>query len=272
MFGVNMHSEQGFRERPFVSRKRNRRTAIKLGVIGSAVLLLAIIFFSSNSTPPGEKLVWLTPGELARINQGGPLGRIKDKLMQWTAPLWKSYWNRQPQILIDSSLLKLSAASADQTGLGAAVATNSDGMRAWILSPAELSTLQQRLKAISDASFLARPRAQTAAGTRARTFFGNTVLVAGKNVPIGLTLDVAPKVRSGSIQLLVGFTSTESAPSPLANAAALSTNLAVACRVLLPNSGGLVVAGGNAGDPRGTNYWLIIRPTAVDARGNPTKP
>jgi len=82
---------------------------------------------------------------------------------------------------------------------------------------------------------------------------------------------VSPEVRSGSIQLLLGVTSTESVGSPATNAAALSTNLAVACRVLLPNSGGLVVAGRKTGDLRGTNFWLILSTSAVDARGQPIK-
>ena len=266
-----MHPEQQLPERPSTSRKRPRRTALKLGIIASGVLLLAITFLCFHPTPTDGKVVWLTADELARLKQGGPLARIKDKLMQWTAPLWNSYWNRQPQILIDSRLFTLSAAAADQTGLGAPVATNSDGMHAWILSPAELSSLLQRLKTTPDASLLSRPRAQTAPGTSARTFFGNTVLVAGKNVPVGLTLEASPKVHSGSIQLLLDVTSTESVASPAANAAALSTNLAVTCRVLLPNSGGLVVANDNESHAHGTNYWLILSPTAVDARGQPIK-
>jgi hypothetical protein len=207
---------------------------------------------------------------MARLTHSGRLARLKDKVISLTARFWRRYWNTQPQILVDSSLLTLSAAAAEQTGLSALVATNSEGTRAWILSPTELSDLLQRLKTTPEASLLSRPRAQTAAGTSARTFFGNTVLLAGKNVPVGLTLEVSPKVRSGSIQLLLGFTSTKSIPSPAANAT-LSTNLAVACRVLLPNSGGLVVAGRKTGDLRGTNFWLILSTWAVDARGQPIK-
>ena len=268
---MSTHSEQELPERPATFRKRLRRTAFKLGIIASGVLLLAITFLCFHPTPTDGKVVWLTADELAKIKQGGPLARIKDKLMQWTAPLWNSYWNRQPQILIDSRLFTLSAAAADQTGLGAPVATNSDGMHAWILSPAELSSLLQRLMTTPEASLIGGPRAHTAAGSSALTFLGDTILVAGKNVPVGLTLEVSPKVRSGSIQLLLAFTSSESVASPEANAVALRTNLAVACRVVLPNSGGLVVNGGHTGDLRGTNYWLILSPTAVDARGQPIK-
>src|SRR5437762_12699482 len=102
-------------------------------------------------------------------------------------------------------------------------------------------------------------------------FFGVTRLVSSRNFPIGLTFEVTPKVRSGSIQLLMGVTSSEFVESPPATAPAVSTNLAVACRVLLPNTGGLVVTGSNANHAQGTNYWLILLPTAVGAQGNPIK-
>ena len=266
-----MHSNPQLPEQVRAPFNRHRRTMFKVGIIALSALLLALIIFFCTSTPPDDKLVWLTVGELARTKQGTPFRRMKDKLMGWTAAHWKSFWSSRPQILIDSRLLTLSKAAADQTDLGAPVATNSDGARAWILSPAELSGLLQRLKTMPDASLLSRPRAQTAAGTSANVFSGETRLVSGTNFPIGLTLDVTPKVRYGSIQLLIGFTSTAFVSSPPANAPAVSTNLAVACRVLLPNTGGLVVAGSNANHAQGTNYWLILSPTAVGAQGNPIK-
>lgn len=110
-----MGSEPGLPEQATTSRPRSRRTAFKLGLVASGVLLLAVIFFCSRPNPADDKVVWLTFGELARIKQGGPLARMKHRLMHWTAPLWKSYWSSRPQILIDSSLLTLSAASADGT-------------------------------------------------------------------------------------------------------------------------------------------------------------
>ena len=208
---------------------------------------------------------------MARLTHAGPLAQLKDKVISLTAPLWRRYWNTRPQILIDSRLLTLSAKAADQSGLGAPVAASHDGMRAWALSPTELSDLLQRLKTTPEVSLASRPRAQTASGTSARTLFGTIAVVAGKSVPVGLTLDLSPRVRSGSIQLLVGVTSTEWVVSPSVSAAVLRTNLAVACHVLLPNGGGLVVSGGNKRGFRGTNHWLILSPTAVDARGQPIK-
>jgi hypothetical protein len=266
-----VHSNPQSPEQVCTPFNRHRRTTFKLGFIALSALLLALTFFFCSSNPPDEKLVWLTGGEWARAKEGSPFRRMKDKLMGWTAALWKSFWNSRPQILIDSRLLTLSKAAADQTDLGAPVATNSDGARAWILSPAELSGFLQRLKTIPDASLLSMPSAQTAASTSANVFVGETILVLRTNFSIGLTLDVTPKVRSGSIQLLINVISTAVVSSPPANAPAVSTNLAVACRVLLPNTGGLVVAGSNASHAQGKNYWLILSPTAVDARGNPIK-
>ena len=253
-------------------RKSNRQGKRRFILAALGVLLMVITIFLMFPSSPVPSFTWLTPAEMTRLTRAGPMTRLKDKVISLSAPLWRRYWNTQPQILIDSSQWTLSAAASDQTGLGAPVATDTNGMRAWILSSAELSRLLQRLKTIPDASVLGRPRAQTAAGTSARTFFGNTILVAGNNVPVGLSLDVSPKVRSGFIQLLLAFSSTESVASPAANAAAIRTNLAVACRVRLPNAGGLVVEGGNARVANGNTHWLIVSPIAVDARGNPIKP
>ncbi len=180
--------------------RSNRHVRRRLSFVVLGVLLLVVILFSTLPSRPGPPFVWLTQEEMARLTPAGPLAQLKDKVISLTAPLWRRYWNTQPQILIDSRLLTLSAAAADQTGLGAPVAASRDGLRAWVLSPAELSDLLQRLKTTPEVSLLSRPRAQTAPGTIARTFFGNTVLVAGNNVPVGLTLDLSPEVRSGSIQ------------------------------------------------------------------------
>ena len=266
-----MESETGLSEpvSPIPKPNRHRRRRFALAVLGA--LLLGIALLSALRSSPVPTFAWLTQAEMARLTQTGPLTLLKDKVTRLTAPLWRRYWNTQPQILIDSRLLTLSGAAADQIGLGAPVATDSEGMRAWILSPAELSDLLQRLKTAPEVSLIGGPRAQTAAGTSARTFFGNTVLVAGTNVPVGLSLDLSPRVRSGSIQLLLGVTYTIRVVTPAVSAAVLRTNLAVACRVLLPNGGGLVVSGGNKRGFHETNYWLILSPTAVDARGQPIK-
>jgi hypothetical protein len=173
VFGVNMDSVVRFSEPASSIPRSNRHCRRRLAVAALGVVLLVLTVLLTLPSRPVPPFEWLTQTEMARLTQPGPLTRLKDKVINLTAPLWRRYWNRQPQILVDSRLLTLSDAGTDHTGLGTPVATNTDGMRAWILSPAELSGFLQRLKTTPDASLLSRPRAQTAAGTSARTFFGN---------------------------------------------------------------------------------------------------
>jgi hypothetical protein len=254
---------------PIPKPNRHYRRRFALAVLG--VLLLVIILFSTLASRSGPPFAWLTQAELAQLTQPGALTRLKDKVMILTAPLWLRYWNTQPQILVDSSLLTLSTAGAEQTGLGTPFATNSNGMRAWILRPAEWIALQQRLNVLPGASSRSRLRIQTASGIAGQTFTGGTTQVAGTNTPVGVTVHLIPNFISSSIKLSFAVSSTEMSASS-GQAEAVRTNLAVACRVLLPNAGGLVVDGGNASDASGKSHWLIISPTVVDALGNPIKP
>ena len=135
------------------SNRHGLRRLVTVAMLG--VLLLAIILFFTRSSKPDPPITWLSPTELARFTQPGPLTRLKDKLMNLTAPLWRRYWRTQPQILVDSRLMIRSAAAADQIDLGVPVATNTDGMRAWILSPPELSSFLRCRQSGSNRVFMA---------------------------------------------------------------------------------------------------------------------
>jgi len=49
------------------------------------------------------------------------------------------------------------------------------------------------------------------------------------------------------------------------------TNLSAACRVTLQNAGGVLISSPVSRDLNGTNYWLILAPTAIDGYGKPIK-
>jgi len=206
---------------------------------------------------------------MARLTHPGPLTRLKEKVIILTLPIWMRYWNTQPQILVDSSLLTLSTAAAEQTGLGTPVATNGNGMRAWVLPPTELEALRQRLNVVPGAASESRLRIHAISGMGIQAFTGGTTSVAGTNAPVGLTIHLVPKFLSSSIALTYAATSTE-VGALSGQPVAFRTNLAVACRVLLPNAGALVI--GSPGDASGKFHLLIITPIAVDAQGNPIKP
>ena len=269
MFGVNMDSAGSQPASPIPKPNRHCRRRFALAVMGALLLVIALILALPRR--PGPPFAWLTQAEMARLTHPGPLTRLKEKVIILTLPLWMRYWNTQPQILVDSSLLTLSTAAAEQTGLGTPVATNGNGMRAWVLPPTELEALRQRLNVIPGASFGNKLRIHTVSGLGGQAFTGGTTPVAGINTPIGVTVHLIPKFVPSSVKLTLAVTSTEIG-APSGQAEAVRTNLAVACRVVLPNAGGLVVDGGNAWDASGKNHWLIISPVITDAQGNPKKP
>ena len=272
MFGLNMDSQTRLPDSVPPPATHGRRTALRLVVAAVGVLLLAIVLFFALTISSGQKVVWLTSTDLNQSGRAGLFTGLKQKVARLVPQfVWRFWWNR-PQINIDSSLLIIPAAAAEPTGLSAPAATNASGMRAWILSPAELNAFRQQLKTLSDVENLGVPPHVTIFDDRpTRWRVNKPVQVAGKVTPVGLAVDLMPKVVSGAIRLIVGATSTEAVTSAPDNVTTIRTNLAAACRVFLPNAGGLVVNCGTTNAAGGKSYWLIVSPTAVDARGNPIK-
>lgn len=258
-------------ESPTLPAKGGRRSALRIGWTALGVLLLAIILFLVLTSFSGRKVVWLTPAEFARSTQPGPFTTFKQKVKTLASPLWRYYRRTRPQIRIDSSMLTLSAAAAEQIRLGAPVTTNANGMRAWILPPAELTALQARLKTNPGALLMGAPRVQTLDGNQARLSQIMQAPTWGKPTTV-LTVDLIPKVVSGSVKLTTSVIYTELTAQPPAKVFAVKTNLTAACRVFLPNGGGLVVEEASVKDAIGNIYLLILSPTIFDAQGNPIKP
>ena len=158
-------------------------------------------------------------------------------------------------------------ATNGQFGVGAASWTNEAGTRAWILSHSELDELRQRLKTLNGVDLVNAPGVTVADGTSASVSVGQT------HPPtfafVGITVDVTPKIASHHFQLAMSAVCTElnqsTATSPI------RTNLSAACRVSLPNAGGILIKGPDTRDKNATNYWLILSPTAIDAYGKPIK-
>lgn len=257
-------------ESPTLPAKGGRRSALRIGWTALGVLLLAVIVFLVVTSLSGRKVVWLTPAEFARSTQPGPFTTFKQKVKTLASPLWRYYRRTRLQIRIDSSMLTLPAAAAE-IRLGAPVTTNANGLRAWILLPAELNAFQARLKTNPGALLVAAPRVQTFDGSQARLSQTMQAPTWGKPTTV-LTVDLIPKVVSGSVKLTTSVTYTEMTAPPPGKVFAVKTNLTAACRVLLPNGGGLVVEEASVKDAIGNIYLLILSPTVLDAQGNPIKP
>jgi len=249
-------------------------TKAKMAIVTSLAIIACLatttlIVQHPQTLSSDAKLVWLTPSEITAATTPGLFTRTKNRLMNLTAPLWRRYWSNQSQIVIDSRLMSLSPGAVEETKLGAPLSTNLDGVQAWILSSTELNALLQRWRVVPGASVINNPRVLTLSGMKASCSAGS--FNPDGNIQFGLTVDVTPEFARGAVRLWIGLTSTEMIASSPTNVGEAITNLAIACRALLPNGGGLVLRGTTA-DNSGTNYWSVVSPIVVDAAGNPKIP
>lgn len=253
---------------PSPVRKRRRVWQFVLVAVAALLLLSLLVVVLIPSEP---QVTWLTPAELAHATKPSPLVTIKRKLINLTAPLWRWYRSNRRSIQISSNFLTLSTAAAEQTGLGAPTTTNADGLRAWILSPAELNALRQRLKTLPGASVSSAPTIQTEDGRQGLVRMYEPISVVGRYMPVGLAISLLPKAASHSVKLLLNATSTEIADPTVTNNT-IKTNFAATCAAVVPNNGGLVLDGGKPDGTNAQSYWLILSPMMFDANGNPIKP
>ena len=251
---------------PALKRKRSRTLFIAvIALIILAVATLALLVPHSSD----EKMLWLTPAQMARAKQPRPLTRLKNRL-EWVISPFRRFFHRRPKamLLFDARIYNLSDASADKIQLGQPSSTNADGALAWILSASELSSFRDQLKAMPGLSLVNSPVIQTAEGVSAQLQTGNTVKVGGSFVMVGLTVDLIPKVSGNSYKLLIGVTDTETNAVAPSASPSIKTNFAMSCRASIPNAGALVIDGGKSGEK---HYWLLLMPTLIDTTGKPIK-
>jgi len=246
-----------------------RRSTLRLGLVVVGVLLLALLVWLVFASLSGNKLVWLTPAELARSTQPGPFADLKQRVRNLAGPVWRRLRRAQPLISLDCKVLTLSSAALEKAGLGAAATTNADGMRAWIFTPTETSGLRQQFKTNSAASSLGSPSIATFGGGQARVVVGNAGAAVG--VPrTDVTIDLIPKLVSSSIKLTIGATAIES-PGALRNSQPGKTNFVLACQAMIPSGGSLVVDGGSPIDGGENKYLLIVSPRIWNPADKPAK-
>jgi hypothetical protein len=235
------------------------------------LILLGSLFIYLTSSQ--SQFTWLTPAQFAQANRPGALALLKYKLIKLGGPLMRYYHSHRPNIKISITVATLSTAS-EQPGLGAPFTTNTDGMSAWVLSPAALAALQQALKTNSAASFVSHMITHTGNGQQAGMRRGgqSILLASGTYAYTGNSVDVVAKTSSTSIDLLLDASSTELSAVSTTNGPTVKTNFFAACRAILPDAGGLVINCRNADATNPTNYWLIVSPVLVDATGKPIKP
>jgi len=247
---------------------RRRRALLRFLAVSISLLVILVILFLAFA-PSDSQFAWLTPAQMAQATHAGPLTQLKYKLIRLAGPLMRFYHSHRPNILISSNILRISS-PAPPADLGPPFITNSGGMSAWILSPAELLSFRQALKTNTTMTMLSSPSIQTASGGSAQAMIGQSISFSpGGITNIGVTLDTAPTASGDLVKMLLGASSTELAGQSITNG--IKTNFSAACRVVLPDAGALVINCRNADATNPTNYWLIVSPVLVDATGKPIK-
>jgi hypothetical protein len=262
-----------------------RRRLLWIGVASVSILILAIVVLIAVSRPV-ERFVWLTPSQAEQMAHPQPPSKIVAKLKSWIAPILRRIQPAPPIVYIDTIMVPFSPDEVRFTTTNSPVATNANGMRAWVMSPSDWDELQGRLISIlGNSPFrLGRPNFDCPAGARAE--FTSRINTPA-NLPAGaiqMEVDMIPKDGRGTIPMDVSFVSTEWPNSPtmpnwsfssswppvrtnsqnLVNSArppALRTNYVVACRAQIPDGGALLIQCGNLGWDNKTPFWFIASPT-----------
>ena len=240
------------------SSKRQRFSRVQVVGLVTAILLLVVIVVLIFTSLSSSKVIWLTPAELARSTQPGPLTTFKQKVRNLAGPLWQRVRRTPPQITISASLLTISSTAAERIGLGSPATTNANAMRAWILTATESTELQRQLKTNSGAILLGNASVMTLNRGQTRVVVGNRGAMVG-TPRTAATVDLMPRVISGAVKVTIAATSIESVVPPR-NVQSVKTNFAVACQAVIPNDGSLILDSGSPTDGSTNGCWLIVSP------------
>jgi hypothetical protein len=255
----------------WAEQKPSRSKVIRIEIIIAVIALSVVCIFKITQSPqnaaPQATLVWLDPAEFAPKMRPGRLKMLYYKALNFTAPVWQRFRHPKTHILIASKVLAARGVTTTQLGVGAAIGTNDAGAHAWILSSSAMEDMRHRLKTLDGIDLVNAPTITVGDGTRASVLVGQST----PQTPtfVGMRVDVIPKIAAHQFQLAMSALYSE--PNPGIEAGSVRTNLLVACRVMVPNGGGILITGPDPKDSNGTNYWLILSPTAIDGFGKPIR-
>lgn len=248
-------------------RPKRVHVGIVIAVLALVVVMIVGISTASRKAATKPRFVWLDQAQFARQMRPGRLKALYYKALHLSAPLWQRFQRPKTQIAIATKIYAVHGIKTEQLDLGTPTGTNDARTEVWILSPSQLKELRQRVKSLNGIDLVNAPIVVTLDGMSASVASGQSLPLTGTFV--GVTLGISPKIASHEVQLGLGAVYSEVEQNK--GSSAIRTNLCAACRVRLPNAGGLLMKGANSRDNNATNYWLLLCPTAIDAAGNAIK-
>lgn len=232
-----------------------RRRALKwaAGIALLLIVLLAAFLWLPEPASPAPQFAWMPAGSIRFPKSISTATIIKYKLLGWLGPLGRPFARYRPDVSVETQLsLRTGPPIEIDRILGAPIATNSEGSRAWILTTSELSEMRRSRESVSDYSKETTRMIVSAAD-------GTTTMCVAGNLILGLTPNLARRAVRLQFSVSAG---------PLAGLNALTqTNSALSWEATIPNHNAVLVATGSPG--AGSNYRLLVVPTRIDARGKP---
>jgi hypothetical protein len=255
-------------EEPENTRARKRLAGI---VVGALVLVLCLTAFFIHEAPTREKFAWLEPSRLIYSREAGPLTRLRRRLesLPGIKSVVERYHQQKPRIFTDAGVWTVPPGALDSAVLGSPMATNTSGVRVWILPPTAVSNFNARLKKTPGAAPAITPKLWLLNNTQGRIQTGAWVNVGTNNLFAGFTMDVGGKAVFSSVKMSLGITMTKVVSGTGKGLLTLQTNLATGCEVVLPDNGAVVIDGGAARNDGGKGYWFVVSPSVRDMSGKP---
>jgi hypothetical protein len=237
----------------------------------AAIVLVALaLWIALRRHDRAEQLAWINTSELAAHFRPRLFTRLKFKILRLPGPFWQMYMKGRTQILIDARLVAVGPNAFAPPELPAGSYTNEQSVRGWVLSREEFQRLDQQLKTLPGYSVIRGFRLTTMDGGQAQLSDGAPPSLTGQQPAfVGLRIDLLPTVSNHCFELHVGATATETVGALDGSLPGVITNLNAGCVARVTNGAGLILQSPPRGDLLGTNYWLLISPTAIDARGQP---
>ncbi len=236
---------------------RPRRAWACVGIFFVAVILIF-------SGPMKKRSIWLSPSEARKMtDQPDESATLEYRVINRVPLLKRWFYGRPLTVKLEAIILTAPATVPAETGLGQPMATNSSGVRLWMVAPANVPEFYAKFRAesYSNAAYTldSRPRITMANGTtcsctsRQLTYTGTYSASWSPPPPQDdIEIDMTPTRLPDSFKLTVAMRMI--APTSC-------TDSPFGFRLKVPNLGIVAVDCGTFKNRLGKRYWLLLAPT-----------
>lgn len=251
--------------------KFSRKRPLLACVVGMGIIFVALSIYASFL---GKKIVWLSASQalmIARTGQLNGFSGIKYKLIDRIAPLRRWFARRPYNIHLETTLVLAPSTFPQEIGIGEPVATNSSGVRAWIVTPADAPKFQMKFTTEWETNpcyeMIDRPLVNTCDGipcslmSTVPAYEGTITQKIYPTTPEGdFEINIVPETASDAYNLTVAITLFRPAFNTVVPC---DTITPCGFRIRIPKNSILVTDCGPFKDRSGKPYWLVVTPSTA---------